>query len=44
MMQIIRSCRIDYRFELDYADKYQTRNTIFEMVLPDQKDNFDKFL
>jgi len=39
---LLRSCRVDYRFELDYADKYQTKN-IFEMVLPGQKDNFDKF-
>jgi SpoVK/Ycf46/Vps4 family AAA+-type ATPase len=39
---LLRSCRIDYRFELDYADKYQTNN-IFEMVLPEQKDNFNKF-
>lgn len=39
---LLRSCRIDYRFELDYADKYQTEN-IFKMVLPEQKDNFNKF-
>lgn len=39
---LLRSCRIDYRFEFDYADKFQTKN-IFEMVLPEQKDNFNKF-
>jgi hypothetical protein len=39
---LLRSCRIDYRFELNYADEYQTKN-IFEMVLPDQKDNFNQF-
>lgn len=39
---LVRSCRIDYRFQLDYADKYQTYN-IFEMVLPDQKEKFNKF-
>ena len=39
---LLRSCRIDYRFELDYADKYQTQ-AIFEMVLPEQKDSFQKF-
>ena len=39
---LLRSCRVDYRFELDYADKYQTEN-IFKMVLPEQKDNFNKF-
>ena len=39
---LLRSCRVDYRFELEYADKYQTRS-IFETVLPQQKDNFNKF-
>jgi SpoVK/Ycf46/Vps4 family AAA+-type ATPase len=39
---LLRSCRIDHRFELDYADKYQTK-AIFEMVLPEQNDKFDKF-
>tara|TARA_Y100000389_G_C17443080_1_gene509876 strand:- start:699 stop:1955 length:1257 start_codon:yes stop_codon:yes gene_type:complete len=39
---LLRSCRIDYRFEFDYADEYQTKN-IFEMVLPEQKDKFNKF-
>ena len=36
---LLRSCRIDHKFELDYAGKYQT-NAIFEMVLPEQKENF----
>ena len=39
---LLRSCRVDYRFELGYADKYQTQS-IFETVLPQQKDNFNKF-
>jgi SpoVK/Ycf46/Vps4 family AAA+-type ATPase len=39
---LIRSCRVDYRFELDYADEYQTKN-IFEMLVPDQNGNFKKF-
>jgi ATPases of the AAA+ class len=39
---LLRSCRVDHRFELGYADKYQTQS-IFEMVLPEQKDQFDKF-
>ena len=39
---LLRSCRIDHRYELDYADEYQTK-AIFEMVLPEQKDNFSKF-
>ena len=39
---LLRSCRIDYRFELGYADEYQTRS-IFETLLPEQKDKFDKF-
>ena len=39
---LLRSCRIDHRFELDYADKYQTKH-IFEMVLPTQTDNFETF-
>jgi SpoVK/Ycf46/Vps4 family AAA+-type ATPase len=38
----LRSCRIDYRFELDYADEYQTK-AIFETVLPAQKENYRKF-
>ena len=38
----LRSCRIDYRFELDYADEYQTK-AIFETVLPEQKENYQKF-
>tara|TARA_Y100001935_G_C17311314_1_gene516512 strand:+ start:1205 stop:2461 length:1257 start_codon:yes stop_codon:yes gene_type:complete len=39
---LLRSCRIDHRFELDYADEYQTQK-IFEMVLPEQIENFSKF-
>ena len=39
---VLRSCRIDKRFELGHADEYQTKS-IFEMMLPDQKDHFQKF-
>lgn len=39
---IIRSCRIDHKIELGYADKYQTRE-MFERFLPDQKDKFKEF-
>ena len=37
---VLRSCRVDQRFELGPADEYQTRS-IFEMILPNQKDNFN---
>jgi len=39
---MIRSCRIDNKIKLDYADKYQTK-TMFEVFLPDQKDKFNEF-
>lgn len=39
---LLRSSRVDYRFELGYADKYQTKS-IFEMVLPEQKEEFNQF-
>ena len=39
---LLRSCRVDYRFEFAYADKYQTKS-IFEMVLPKQKEGFNQF-
>jgi len=39
---MIRSCRVDHKYELGYADKYQTK-CIFDMVLPLQKDNFNQF-
>lgn len=39
---LLRSCRIDNKIELGYADKYQT-NEIFNKILPNQLDNFDKF-
>jgi len=38
----IRSCRIDHKIELDYADKYQTKN-MFHKFLPDQCDRFEDF-
>ena len=38
----IRSCRIDHKLKLDYADKYQTKNMI-ETFVPNQKDKFDEF-
>lgn len=39
---IIRSCRIDHKIELGYADKYQTRE-MFNKFLPEQKDKFNEF-
>ena len=39
---MIRSCRIDHKLELGYADKYQTQQ-MFEVFLPDQKDKFPEF-
>jgi ATP-dependent 26S proteasome regulatory subunit len=39
---MIRSCRIDYKLELGYADEYQTKN-IYSTFLPNQLNNFDKF-
>ena len=39
---LLRSCRIDNKIELGYADEHQTRE-IFEKMLPDQKDSFDEF-
>ena len=39
---MIRSCRVDHKYELGYADKYQTKS-IFDMVLPSQKETFNQF-
>ena len=39
---VIRSCRIDQKFKLDYADEYQTRN-MFQKFFPKQMDTFPKF-
>jgi DNA polymerase III delta prime subunit len=39
---MIRSCRIDHKLELGYADKYQTQQ-MFEVFLPDQTDKFPEF-
>jgi len=39
---MIRSCRIDYKLKLGYADDYQTK-AIYDTFLPDQSDNFSKF-
>tara|TARA_B100000575_G_scaffold292587_1_gene301421 strand:- start:1826 stop:3226 length:1401 start_codon:yes stop_codon:yes gene_type:complete len=38
----IRSCRIDHKIELGYADKYQSR-CMFEKIIPTQKKRFDEF-
>ena len=38
----IRSCRIDHKVHLDYADKYQTRK-MFHKFLPNQSKLFDDF-
>ena len=39
---VIRSCRVDYKLELGYADKYQTEQ-MFQRFLPYQLHNFDTF-
>ena len=39
---MIRSCRIDNKIELDYADKHQTK-CMFEIFLPEQKERFNEF-
>ncbi len=39
---MIRSCRIDNKIELDYADKYQTKK-MFETFLPEQCEKFKDF-
>lgn len=39
---LLRSCRIDNKIELGYADKHQTKE-IFEKMLPKQKDSFNEF-
>ena len=39
---MIRSCRVDNKIKLDYADKFQTKN-MFERFLPEQKDKFKEF-
>ena len=39
---MLRSCRVDYKLELGYADEYQTKS-IFETFLPKQMDKFTKF-
>ena len=40
---LIRSCRIDFKIELGFADKYQTKN-MFDVFLPKQKDKFSEFI
>lgn len=39
---MIRSCRIDKKIKLNYADKYQTME-MFNTFLPNQNDKFDNF-
>jgi Cdc6-like AAA superfamily ATPase len=40
---LFRSCRVDYKYELGYADKYQTQ-CIFERMAPiNDRDTFTKF-
>ena len=39
---LIRSCRVDLKIELGFADKYQTEN-MFNTFLPEQKDKFTEF-
>ena len=39
---MLRSCRIDHKFHLDYADEYQTK-CIFETIFEEKKELFPKF-
>ena len=39
---MIRSCRIDHRVEIDYADKYQTKS-MFDVFFPDKVEAFQEF-
>ena len=39
---MIRSCRVDYKLELGYANKYQTK-CMYDRFLPKQLDHFNKF-
>ena len=39
---VIRSCRIDKKYELGYADEYQTRH-MFEKFFPTQTEDFESF-
>lgn len=39
---LMRSCRIDQKIELSYADKYQTQ-CMYETFFPDKKERFDDF-
>ena len=39
---MIRSCRIDHKIELGYADKYQIKN-MFMAFMPSQEDRFPDF-
>ena len=38
----IRSCRIDHKLKLDYADKYQTK-IMFQNFISDDQEQFDTF-
>ena len=39
---MVRSCRIDHKYELGYADEYQTKQ-MFTKFFPTQLDDFDAF-
>ena len=39
---MIRSCRIDHKLKLDYANEYQTK-LMFNVFLPDQIDKYNDF-
>ena len=39
---MVRSCRIDYKLKLGYADEYQTK-AIYDTFLPKQEGHFKKF-
>ena len=39
---LIRSCRVDYKVNLDYIDEYQIKN-MYESFFPDQMEKYSKF-
>lgn len=40
---VLRSCRVDHRYELDYADEYQSKFIYEKMAPGGDKDSFQKF-
>ena len=40
---LFRSCRVDHKYELDFADEYQTKCIFDRMAPQDDKNSFSKF-